>query len=474
MDRPAFELSEAEYAHVLRHDLSSFTARVFAEVSPASSYLHNWHIDLIASRLEDCRLGKIKRLVINIPPRNLKSICASVAFPAWLLAHDPQSQIICASYGQELANKHARDTRAVMEASWYRAVFPTRLSPKKNAVEEFATTRGGLRLATSVGGVLTGRGADVIIIDDPLKPDEAVSDANRQSVNQWYDTTLYSRLNDKAKGCIILIMQRLHLDDLVGHVLEQEGWAQVILPVLAAEDEVHRFGSFLGQHEVRRTEGALLHPAREPLAVITQLRHSLGEYAFAGQYNQAPIPAGGSMVKEAWFKTYAEPPSSFDTICQSWDTASKAGERHDYSVCTTWGLYKNCYYLLDVTRARLEFPELRRAVISRQHLFKAKVVLIEERASGIQLIQDLRLHMTAQIIGISPENDKQSRLMAQSPRIEAGRVYLPTEAHWKSDFIRETTTFPFAKHDDQVDSLSQFLAWAWLRECRGEPRIRQL
>ena len=204
-------LSEAEYTHLLKHDFSSFIARVFEEVSPGSRYQHNWHVDLIASKLEQCRRGEIKRLIINIPPRNMKSICASVAFPAWLLAHDPTCQIICASYGQDLANKHSRDTRAVMESAWYRKLSGTRITPKKNAVEEFATTRGGMRMATSVGGVLTGRGADVIIvIDDPLKPDEAVSESQRLSVNQWYDSTLYSRLNDKANGCIILIMQRLH------------------------------------------------------------------------------------------------------------------------------------------------------------------------------------------------------------------------------------------------------------------------
>jgi hypothetical protein len=177
---------------------------------------------LIASKLEACRRGEITRLIINVPPRSLKSHAAAVAFPAFVLGHNPSAQIICASYGQDLANKHSLDCRTVMTSEWYRGLFPTRLAPHKQSTQEFLTTQNGFRLATSVGGVLTGRGADFIIIDDPLKPDEALSETQRKAVNEWYDHTLYSRMNDKRTGSIIIIMQRLHEDDLVGHVLEQE------------------------------------------------------------------------------------------------------------------------------------------------------------------------------------------------------------------------------------------------------------
>jgi hypothetical protein len=218
------ELNELEYTVLLQSDFSTFIQRSFTTVSTSSDYRHNWHIDLIASKLEQCRKGEIKRLIINIPPRNLKSICASVAFPAWLLAHDPSAEIICASYGQELSHKHAMDTRNVMQSYWYQQLFPARLDKRKTALEDFMTTKGGVRIATSVGGALTGRGGGFLIIDDPLKPTEAVSETQRNQVNNWYDGTLYTRLNDKVSGCIIIIMQRLHEDDLVGHVLEQEGW----------------------------------------------------------------------------------------------------------------------------------------------------------------------------------------------------------------------------------------------------------
>lgn len=170
----------------------------------------NWHIEVLAAELEVALQGKIRRLIINIPPRHLKSLCASIALPAWALGFNSAMQLMCVSYAQDLSDKLARDSRSIMMSDWYKKTFRTRLSPQKQSVQEFVTTNHGYRLATSVGGVLTGRGADMIIIDDPLKPDEALSESPRKAVNDWYDNTLYSRLNDKQQGCIILIMQRLH------------------------------------------------------------------------------------------------------------------------------------------------------------------------------------------------------------------------------------------------------------------------
>ena len=193
---------------------------------------------MIATKLEAVRKGLIKRLIINLPPRGLKSHCASIVFPAWYLGHDPTGQIICASYGQDLADKFARDCRTIMMAEWYRRIFRTRLA-NRQAVADFTTTEQGVRMSTSVGGVLTGRGADLIIIDDPLKPDEALSQTQRKAVNDWYDNTLLSRLNDKTNGRIIIIMQRLHQDDLVGHVLGKEDWDVLSFPAIAERDETH-------------------------------------------------------------------------------------------------------------------------------------------------------------------------------------------------------------------------------------------
>jgi len=216
-------LTTSEYYAFARNDFYTFMHRAFRELNATAPFLHNWHNELVASKLEACRQGEITRLIVNVPPRSLKSHAAAVSFPAFVLGHNPGAQIICVSYGQDLANKHSSDCRTVMTSEWYRRLFPTRLSPHKQSVQEFQTTQNGFRLATSVGGVLTGRGADFIIIDDPLKPDEALSESQRSAANQWFDHTLYSCLNDKRQGVIIIIMQRLHEDDLVGHVLSKRG-----------------------------------------------------------------------------------------------------------------------------------------------------------------------------------------------------------------------------------------------------------
>ena len=231
----ATDLTPNEYYTILRHDFYSFMERSFYELNPDAKFFPNWHIELLASELEACWRGETKRLIICVPPRSLKSHCASIAFPAWLLGQNPSAQIICASYGQELANKLALDCRTLMNSPLYRKSFPTRLSNQKQAVSEFMTDAHGFRLATSVGGVLTGRGGDYLIIDDPLKPDEALSETQRNTVNEWYQHTLYSRLNNKSTGCVILIMQRLHEDDLAGHLLEQGGWKLLRFPAIAVE-----------------------------------------------------------------------------------------------------------------------------------------------------------------------------------------------------------------------------------------------
>jgi hypothetical protein len=319
-------LSPAEYQTLIRHDFYTFMHRAFRELNPRVPFFSNWHIELVASKLQACFAGNTTRLIINVPPRSLKSHAAAVSFPAYLLGRNPSAQIICASYGQDLANKHSLDCRTLMSSSWYENLFPTRLSTLKQSVQEFVTIQNGSRMATSVGGVLTGRGADFIIIDDPLKPDEALSETQRKAVNDWFDHTLYSRLNDKRTGCIIIIMQRLHEDDLVGHVMDQESWDLVRLPAIAEEEETHVIGSACGRRTIRRHIGEALHPEREPLATLEHLRRTVGEYNFAGQYQQQPAPLGGGLVKTDWFKTYAPgaEPANFDRIFRVGTPRTKA------------------------------------------------------------------------------------------------------------------------------------------------------
>jgi predicted phage terminase large subunit-like protein len=385
-----------------------------------------------------------------------------VAFAAWLLGHNPATQIICASYAHDLASRHALECKTLMLSQFYRRLFRTRLSADKQAVDDFATTKQGFRMATSVGGVLTGRGADYIVIDDPLKPEEALSETQRSNVNRWYDNTLLSRLNDKVHGCIIIVMQRLHQDDLVGHVLEQEEWDVLSLPAIAQQNEEYFIESPLGSYRYYRYAGEALHPEREPLEKLTAMRQIIGAYDFAAQYQQNPEPLGGAMVKKEWLRYYVpgERPAQFERIVQSWDTANKVGELNDYSVCTTWGEKNKHFYLLFVFRRRMEYPDLKRAVKEQAQIYKASTVLIEDKASGTQLIQEL---ITEGVSGITrympPACEKIMRFHGQTAAFENGLVLLPSEAHWLADYVHEITTFPGSKHDDQIDSTTQALAW---------------
>ncbi|HEU5231639.1 MAG TPA: phage terminase large subunit [Terriglobales bacterium] len=493
-------LSPEELDPVLRRDFYSFLIRSFVELNPQTDVAENWHIEVIADALERCRRGEIKRLIINLPPRSLKSHCASIAFPAWIMGHNPSAQIICASYAQDLADKHAIDCRALINSPFYQRIFPaTRLSSEKRAVADFLTTARGCRKATSVGGVLTGRGADFIIVDDPLQPDKALSDVRRNAVNDWYDNTLCSRLNHKLTGCIIVVMQRLHEDDLVGHLLDIERrqaidiepkWHIVRFPAIAEQDEtyvVDRFGEPITH---TRRAGEVLHAEREPREILDQLRETQGEYHFTGQYQQSPAPMGGGMVKQRWFKTYTEAdrPQTFDFVFQSWDTASKASELSDYSVCTTWGVIRwaaaskvpvstdrgsdrvsnggshrttrgGLIFLLHVLRCKMEYPELKRAVVEQANLWGAKNVLIEDKSSGTQLAQDLIHEGMHSIVKYPCTMDKITRMNTVTSTIENGFVYLPEKAPWLAQYIHELVTFPYGKHDDQADSTSQALNW---------------
>ena len=455
-------ISQAHYAHLLRHDLTAFIERSFYELNPQTVFVNGPHIEVVASKLENCRQGKTKRLIVNLPPRSLKSHTISVAFVAWLLGHNPAVQIICASYGQDLADKHARDSRILMASSFYRTLFPlTRLSPEKQSVGEFMTTEQGFRMSTSVGGVLTGRGADIIILDDPLKPDDALSETRRNGVNDWYDHTLVSRLNSKETGVIIIVMQRLHQDDLVGHVSEQESWDVLCFPAIAEEDESYIIESPPGRRRFSRKAGEVLEPKRESKDTLDGIRRTIGEYNFASQYQQSPVPIGGAIVKTEWLRYYSpsDLPEGFTCVLQSWDTANKSGELNDFSVCTTWGARREKYYLLSVFRRRLDYPELERAVADQARQHKANKILIEDKASGTQLIQNLKAQG---VYGIEPYepptgSDKILRLYAQTTEFESGRVVLPRSAPWLDEYIRELTSFPGSKYDDQVDSTTQAL-----------------
>src|SRR5467141_1894007 len=350
------------YAQLLRYDLCAFIHRSFLELEQ-SEFHSNWHIEVLAAKLEDVRHGRCKRLIVNVPPRHLKSLAISIAFPAWILGHEPAKQILSVTYAQDLSDNLARRSRTLMTSAFYEALFDTRLSKGREAISDFETTNGGYRLSTSIGGVLTGRGADLIIIDDALKADDALSEPRRRSVNEWYDNTLRSRLNSQEKGAIIIVMQRLHADDLVAHVQEHETWDVLSFPAVAEQEETYNITTPYGRKRISRKVGEILQPTLLSLTTLETHRRAMTEYNFAAQYQQNPEPASGIIVKREWLRYYSpeEKPDKFDQIIQSWDTANKDTELANFSVCTTWGLKNKRMYLLDVFRRKMDFPALKRA-----------------------------------------------------------------------------------------------------------------
>lgn len=449
-------------AEIYRQDLLAFIHRSFLELNPAATFEYNWHLELIAQSLEDVAYGNCKRLIINVPPRHLKSHSASIAFPAWLLGHFPEKQIACVSYAQDLSDTLARHSRRLMESEFYQALFDTRITSEKNTVAEFATTRGGYRLSTSVGGGITGRGGDVIVIDDPIKADEALSDTRRKSVNEWYNNSVRNRLNKQVEGAIIIVMQRLHIDDLVAHVQEAENWRLLSFSAIAEDNETYKIRSPYRTTRFLRKEGDILHPSLTPRPTLKAIRRAMTPYHFAAQYQQNPQPPEGNIVKREWltFYTLEEKPDGFDTILQSWDTAVKDTELANFSVCTTWGIKGGKAYLLDVFRKRLLFPDLKKSVQSLAERHDATIVLIEDMSSGSSLIQQLHAEGFSKVQAApSLEGNKIMRLNGLTSKIADGSVLFPKNAAWLDTYLDELLSFPSVNYDDQVDSTVYALAW---------------
>lgn len=460
-----------------RQHFHLFLMKVFETLHPGDPPLvMAWYVRAMCHALEEVHRGKSKRLVVTVPPRHLKSITASVAYVAWLLGKDPSFKIMVASYSQDLARQHSNDTRRIMESDWYKSDFPnTRISDRGNRALELETTQGGVRKAVSVGGSITGFGAALIIIDDCMKADEARSPTIREELRAWFDGTLLSRLNNKASGRIISIQQRLHEDDLPAYMLDK-GYRHLNLPAIAEREEHIPIGN--GKVHNRRV-GDLLDPKREDETVLAQLRRDLGSSVFSAQYQQDPVAPEGNIIRLEWFGTYYERPErhQFIKVIQSWDTGMTANPSSDPSVCTTWGFHKETrkWYLLHVLRERLEYPDLKRAVIGLWRQNKSDVVLMERAGSGISLWQDLRATGPFRPVMVPPVASKEERFNGCLGEVEAGHILLPAGAPWLDSFRNELKAFPSARHDDQVDSFSQFVIyqlknWRWLLTEHGPDR----
>lgn len=442
-----------------REDFRSFAIRAFPVVEP-NLLDPARHIDIICRLLEKVTLGLVLRALVCIPPRYLKTYLISIAYTAWLLGKNPSARIICVSYGAALAEKFNADTLKLMKSPWYKRIFPgTILDPKKQSATEIGTTSGGYRFATSIGATLTGRGADIIIIDDPLKANEAHSPTARESCIDWFNTTVHTRFNNPKKGKIIVVAQRLHAEDLPGHLIETGGWEELILPAVNPSQQAYDIVD--GGDKALFAAGRILQPSRHDLAQLTQLKIEMGEHDFEAQFNQCPLPPGGATFKNSWVRRYDKipGPEKVQGVIQSWDTAYEGDEHNSWTVCTTWAKCADGYYLLDVWRDRPKFPDLVSQVRAQKKKWKANLVVVEKKASGISVIETINENgPQLWLMWQSPEKGKVERAQQQTVKFEQGKVWLPTEAAWLPAYESELFQFPHAKFDDQVDSTVQLLS----------------
>lgn len=459
-----FQVNQSDWhtaAALYRSDLFSFVWKAFdiLHQGEEDQFVPAWHVQAMCHELDHLRSGKNTRLVINVPPRHLKSITVAVAFSAFILGHRPGAKIIVASYGLELARLHSEACRRIMESDWYKAVFPgTRLAAKGNTTYDLRTTKGGGRKAVSIGGAVTGFGADYIIIDDLLKAQEATSETELKKARTYIEDALLTRFNNPSEGRVAMIAQRLHEMDPPGYLLEKCTYRHLNLTAIAEDDERIAIGS--GQFQKRKA-GEALFPERMNLEALERMRKEMGSTAFNSQYQQNPIAPDGSPLRWEWFDKYEDrrPRNDYELVVQSWDTGMSSDPGSDYSVCTTWGFRERRWYLLDVFRDQLDFPVLKQKAFKLCDDWQADRVLIEDAASGKPLLQEFRVNDYRQAVPIKPEHDKEIRFNAACAPVEEGIVHLPDDAPWLKNFKRELQSFPRGKWDDQVDSFSQFLNW---------------
>jgi predicted phage terminase large subunit-like protein len=448
------------YFSAVKSDLKTFLLHAFDTLEPDRTFLDNWHVDLIIHYLERAIEGKEPRLIINLPPRQLKSMLVSVVLPAFILGLDPTARIICVSYNDELAKKLSRDFKRIVESKWYRLIFPD-VRPTKITESEFATDVGGSRYATSVGGTLTGRGGDFIVIDDPIKPEDTHSDSARKKTNDWFQSTLLSRLDDKARSVLILVMQRLHVNDLTAYVEGCGGFTKLALPAIATRDEIIP----INEHwSYCRRDGDALHAEREDLLILEGIRDQIGPYNFAAQYQQQPETPEGNLIKHKYIKilTSVQGIKPGGRFWVSIDSALSTADTADYSAISMGYSNVDGHYVLDAERGRWGFEQLLGKALGYAKRHPEVTFIVEQAGSGISLIQYLRKERIP-CITYRPKEDKVVRAALVLPIFYAGRVYLVSREGsnaWVEPYVNELVSFPNGRFDDQVDSLVQALRWA--------------
>jgi len=387
----------------------------------------------------------------------MKSMIVSVLWPCWLWLKEPTLKFLFCSYSASLSMKHSNDRARLLESEWYQALVSWKMSDKQNTRDYRVNTANGAMYTTSVGGSATGKGGDIIILDDPMDPARALSDAERNSTNQWIDLTISTRLDQPQKGAIVLIMQRLHQDDTTGHLLARGGWHHLCLPCPAQQDTEITFP--VSGRKLLYRQGAPLWPEREDAAQLERQRVALGSWGYAGQYLQSPAPLQGGIVRREWLRFWSNADLPHCArIVQSWDLTFKS-EASSYVCGQVWGVDGPNRYLLDLYRERVGFTEAVAAIRRMREKWPAtSAIVIEDKANGPAVIETLRRDIPG-VIAYKPEGSKIERLSVVAPQIEAGNVYLPADAPWRETALAELCNFPSSPNDDIVDALSMALRY---------------
>lgn len=454
-----------------RRSLHRFVREAWRIVEPGTRFIDNWHIEAICEHLEAVTDGRILRLLINVPPGHMKSLIVSVFWPAWEWAARPEERSLFASYAADLAIRDSVKCRAIIDSEWYRKHYATdwELSSDQNVKSYFQNTRMGFRAALGVGGKTTGFRGDKIVVDDPLNAMDAFSEAARKSSIRWFTQAYSSRLNDKRTGKQVVIMQRLHEEDLAGYLLQQGDWEHLCLPTRYVPKRKSR--TSIGWEDPRQKEGDLLFPEMFPADVVDRIeKKELGSAGFAGQHQQAPAPAEGAIFKEAWFRrwTKATLPPRLDWLLLSWDFTFKDTEGTDYVSGGIFGGVGADVYLLHRVRERMDFVRTLKAVESLRevalrnwgHLVSPgyiPTVLYEDKANGPAVKSALRSRVPGLVPFDPGDRSKVARAYAVSPLVEAGNFHVPADAPWVEEYLQEILTFPSGAHDDQVDMTTQAL-----------------
>lgn len=415
---------------------------------------------MICEYLEAVTRGEIRRLVINMPPRHMKSLTVSVLWPAWSWIHKPESRWLYSSYSHQLSIRDSVKCRSLIESFWYRSNWGSvfNLREDQNQKIRFENNRTGYRIATSVGGSATGEGGDFIVVDDPHNIEERESDTIRDGVLRWWDEVMSTRVNDPKRSGHVIVMQRVHENDLSGHVLAQGGYEHLCLE---AEYESKRKRFSIPRYvDPRVEEGQPLWSARFGPTELAENKLRLGSMAYAGQFQQRPAPPEGRIVKREWWKYQnGNMPEKYDSIIQSWDMAFKDEDDSSYVVGQVWGKRGGDRFLLDQMRRKMDFLESLQGVMTlRERWPLAHKILIEDKANGPAIITTLKKKISG-IIPIAPTGSKIARAQACTPSIESGNVFLPdpAENRWVEDFIEEWAMIPNNQYWDQVDAASQAL-----------------